>query len=417
MWVGFFLFFGFLSPAQAEVRFSVDTYLSHSDVSVYQDGVNPGNMVLELPHSKTDLDLRPELKLREGTWQAVLRPRLIESYRQVDKATGDETLTKSDPDITDAFVEKNWSGKFSTTVGLQVYQWGPAEFLNSSNPFSHFNPQQKNLLYKEKGRGLIRANYSFNKENNLVAAYEPISNQQGEWIAEDEFVAKGFLKYEKSWSGTLDAVGLSLGQAEKNNFFVGEYFSYHVTEGFSLYADLKQQKDNVNFRPVWNGTSYDMLEDEPHENRWSTLAVAGIRWEQVFDWRLEYIYNQAGYDADELDAAIQSASNILSPLYAQNAARFYRPGLELLGRNYLYSSFRLTDPAWIQNFSFYLRFLYSFQDESSSVQLEIEKSFFDAWTFYAGQSLSTFESHTIPGRSEFRLAQSDESFVGVKWSY
>jgi hypothetical protein len=124
-----------------------------------------------------------------------------------------------------------------------------------------------------------------------------------------------------------------------------------------------------------------------------------------------------GYDRTQLENALESASNYLSPKYPQNAVRFFKPGLEILGRNYLYTSFRWTDPAWIKDFSFYLRVLYSLQDESSQAQIEIEKSFFDSLTFYVGQNLSTFQSQTIPGLSEFRLAQSGESFAGLKWSF
>lgn len=404
--------------AYADVKLSLDAYLSYSDVTVSKDGINLNNQVLKLPHSKTQADLRGEFKFRETTWQTVVRPRFVSIYQQVENPLeGEKNVAKNEFDLTDAFIENNWTSQLSTTLGLQVYQWGPAEFLNSSNPFSHFNPQQKNLLYKEKGKGLVRANYSFDKENSLVLAVEPVSNQSGEWIAEDSFTPKGFIKYEKSWSGTLNAVGVSLGQGEQNNPLVGEYFSYYWSEEFSMYADLKHQKNHVHFEPVWNGTSYDMEKIEPTENRWSTLAVVGLRFEQTFDFRLEYIYNSVGYDREQLEAALEAASNYVSPRYLQNAVRFFKPGLEILGKNYLYSSFRLTDPEWIQNFSLYVRVLYSLQDESSQVQVEIEKSFLDALTVYVGQNLSTFQSQTIPGLSEFRLAQSGESFVGMKWSF
>ncbi len=401
----------------AEVRLSLDSYFSYSDVTIEKDGININNQVLELPHSKTQADLRAELKWRQPKWQTVIRPRFVSTIQKVESIEGEKTVTKNEPDLTDAFFELNWTSSFSTTVGLQVYQWGPAEFLNASNPFSHFNPQQKNMLFKEKGKALLRANYSFNKENSLVLAIEPVSNQAGEWIAEDTFVAKGFLKYEKSWSGTLNSVGLTAGQAEKNNPFFGEYFNYYFNETFSFYADIKHQKNHIHYEPVWDGSSYNMELLEPSENQWSTLAAVGFRFEQAFDLRFEFIYNSIGYDRTQLENALDSASNYLSPKYAQNAVRFFKPGLEVMGKNYLYTSFRLTDPEWIQNFSLYVRLLYSLQDESSQAQIEIEKSFYDSLTFYIGQNLTSFQSQTIPGLSEFRLAQSGESFAGIKWSF
>lgn len=417
MYWGIVFILGMAAQADAELRFSADTFLSRSDVTIEKQPLNPQNQILELPHSKTKLEIRPEVKWRSDTWQTVLRPRFTWIEQQVQKNSEALSSTKGTLDLTDAFVENNWSSKFSTTVGLQVFQWGSAEFLNASNPFSHVNAQQKNLLFKEKGRGLVRANYSLNKENSLVFAVEPISNQEPEWIAQDQFVAKGFVKYEKSWSGTFRAVGLTFGRAEKNNFFIGEYFNYELTEGFSMYADFKQQKEQVHFIPRFNGVGYDMEEADPTENPWASLGVIGLRYEGSFDLRLEYIYNSIGYDRSELKNAIASASNFLSPRYPQNASRFFKPGLELIGRQYFYSSFRVTDPAWFQNFSFYLRYLYSLQDDSSQLQIEFEKSFFDAWTLYAGQNLNSFRSQTWTDISEFRLAQSNESFIGLKWSY
>lgn len=401
----------------AKVTFSLDSYLSYSEAEIAQDGINVNNQVLELPHSKTQIDLRGELRWRQPTWQTLIRPRLLITQQKLESNYEEKTKSKSDVDLTDAFIEVNWGPRLSSTVGLQVYQWGPAEFLNSSNPFSHFNPQQKNLLFKDKGKALVRLNYSFNKENSLVLAFEPVSNLSGEWIAEDEFVTKGFIKYEKSWSGTLNSVGIVFGQAEKNNPFVGQYFSYYLSEIFSVYADFKQQQDYVHFEPVWNGLSYDMELSLPAKNKWPTLGVVGFRIEQGFDLRFEYIYNSAGYSREQLENAIESASNYFSSSYPKNAVRFFKPGLEILGKNYLYSSFRWTDPAWIKDFSFYLRVLYSMQDESSQAQIEIEKSFLGSLTFYVGQNLSSFQSRTVQGLSEFRLAQSNESFAGLKWSF
>ncbi len=411
----FYLFTVLINQASAETAYSADVYLSRNEADVPGLGVNPENRVLELPSNKTQIELRPTLRLREDSWQAIVRPQLWINSQEKTILNEKQKVSKNKFDITDAFLEKNWSSFISTTVGLQVYQWGPAEFFNASNPFSHTNSQQKNLLYKEKGRGLLRANISFNKENSLVVAVEPISNQEPEFIAEDTFATKGFVKYEKSWSGTLNSIGVTAGVAEKNNIFFAEYFNWAINDIFSLYADFKHQKDQVNYRPMVNGAFYDMVASDPDENQWATLGVAGVRIEHPIDIRFEYIYNSAGYDLDQTDEAIAAASNFFNPNYARNVRRFFRPGLEILGRQYFYTSFRLTDPALIQNFSFYLRWLHSFQDQTAQVQTEIEKSFFDSWTVYAGQTLGTFETHS--STSEFRLVQTGESFLGLKYSF
>ncbi len=401
--------------AAVELKISGDTFLSNVATDLNQESVNPGNQTLQLPRIKNQLEFRGEVKIRETKWQTVVRPQLWTAQQTRTVNFQDEKYTKNKFDLTDAFIEYNWNSYLATTVGLQVYQWGPSEFMNASNPFFHFNSNQKNLLYKEKGKALLRANISFNKENNLVIAVEPVSNQEPEWISDDAFTTKGFIKYEKSWSGTLNSVGFSAGVAEKSNFFVGEYFNWSANDIFSVYADMKQQKDLVNFEPVQNGSSFDLAQPENYKNRWSTLGVAGIRIEQSVDLRFEYIYNGAGYNLERTNQAVAAATNFISPNYAQNVRRFFRPGLELIGQKYFYTSLRVTDPIWIQNFSFYLRWLQSLQDRTSQVQVELEKSVLDAWTFYAGQTLGTFETRT--STSEFRLVQTGEAFLGLKYSF
>lgn len=413
----FFTMFLTSGFALSDAKFSLDAYFSMTDVKIQKNGINPNNQVLELPHSKSQVDIRPEVKWQEARWQTVVRPRLIQANQDTEVNQLSQTTSKTTFDLTDAFIENNWNSSLTTTIGLQVYQWGPAEFLNPSNPFSHFNPQQKNLMYKEKGRGLLRVNYSMTKQDTLVLAVEPVSNNTPEWIADDSFKPKGFLKYERSWPGTFNSIGITIGQGEKEVPFIGEYFSYSISEGTSIYADVKHQKHNMHYEPISNGLDYDMEIRQPYLDRWNTLAVLGVRFERAFDLRFEYIYNGAGYTEEQLENAVASASQYFSENYAQNARRFYRPGLEIMGQSYLYSSFRLMDPPWIKDFSFYLRWLYSMQDESSQVQLEFEKSFLDSFTLYAGQNLSQFQSQTLTNFSEFRLAQSDESFVGLRWSF
>ena len=403
------------TPTRADFRVSADTYFSNTATDLNKDSVNPGNQVLQLPQIKNQFEVRAEAKLREKNWQALIRPQLWISDQQREVNGLTEKISKNKIDLTDAFLEANWSSYFTTTLGLQVYQWGPSEFMNASNPFFHFNPSQKNLLYKEKGRGLVRANISFNKENSLVVAVEPASNQDHEWISEDQFTPKGFIKYEKSWSGTLNSVGISTGVAEKNNIFVGEYFNLAINDVFSFYADVKQQQNLVNYLPVKSGGGYDLLPPKDEKGRWANLGVVGFRIEQTVDLRFEYIYNEAGLNLQQKDEAIAAATNFFSARYAQNAQRFFRPGLELIGKQYFYTSLRVTDPPGLINFNFYLRWLQSMQDQTSQVQVEIEKSFLDAWTFYAGQTMGNFETKT--STSEFRTVQKGEAFLGLKYSF
>lgn len=408
-----FLFCFFLNISHAQFQMSYDFIASGQKNEIIDSEINPLNQVLNLPTDYYYLDLRSELKYRTRSNQVIVRPRW-EGYSQtiVNQATNKSVQNaKGRIDLTDAFVETTWGARFNTTLGLQVYQWGPAEFLNPSNALFHFNPRQRNLFYKEKGKALLRANWSLNKENIVVLAIEPISNNEPEWIEEDKFTSKFILKYEKSWLQTGNYFGLVAGSEEKSNFYVGEYFNWSPIEGFSIYADAKHPQYQQNFEPVFNGLAYDMERVNNPKNQWQTLAVAGLRWESNFDIRLEYIYNSMGYDKDKLLAARQSAANIFSTKYGQNLKRYLKSGLELLGQNYLYTSLRVNEPFDFKEFNFYTRYIYSMQDQSSQLQIEFDKSFLDSWTVFANQSL-TYGAEN----SEFRLLNAWQTTLGLKLS-
>ena len=402
-----------LNVSHADVRYSFDSYLSGQKSEIIDSTINPFNKVLGLSSEEIDLDLRPEIKWKTAKNQLVTRLRWLGKFQKITDLSDDKEKpnSKGELNLTDAFIESNWNRVLTTTVGLQVYQWGPAEFFNASNPFFHFRNQQKSLFYKEKGQVIVRSNLSLSKENNLVLAVVPVSNNESQWIEEDQFELKSFIKYELSWAGTSNNIGIVVGSEEKRNLFIGEYFNYSLFEGTAVYADIKHSQYKVNFEPVKNGPSYDMLEVKNLQDQWFTFGILGMRWETSFDLRFEYIFNTAGYDAEATKNAIQSASNQLSLNYLKNLKRFLKPGLELIGQNYLYVSLRVADPFNIKDFNFYLRDLYSVQDKSSQIQIESDKSFLDNYTLYASQTLTYGQDNT-----EFRLTNTWSFLIGLKYS-
>lgn len=374
--------------------------------------MNLSNQVLKLPEHEIDLDLRGELKWTRNSDLAVVRPRFLTSLKSVDYyPSQNETQTKTKLDLMDAFYEHYWNSEFSTTAGLQVYQWGPAEFMNASNPLFHFNPQQKSVINKDKGQALVRFNYSPDKNNSAVLAIEPVSNNEPEWMAEDRFVMKAVLKFERNWSDSANYLGLVMGSQEKSNFFVGEYGSYSPLDGLSFYADVKHSQNSENFEPVFNGTAYNLLPVESNSGNWPVLSVLGVRWEDKYDIRFEYIYNSAGFDLQALASAIAAAANPVSPQYLQNLRRFQRLGLELPGKNYVYLSYRVADPFKFKELNLYARYFRSMQDDSALAQFEFDKSFFDSLLVFSSFSYVSGELDT-----EFRLLNDWQFLAGVKWA-
>lgn len=407
--------FVFCFSAQAAFQYGFDVIASAQNSEVAESDINPSNQVFLLPVYEGVLDLRGDLKWTFRQTKIVVRPRWYGYAKHTENYLTKTEIeeAKGKIDLTDLFVETSWNSILTTTVGLQVYQWGPAEILSPSNLIFHFNARQRGLYYKEKGQVLIRANVSLNKEHSLVFIYEPLSNNEPEWKAESEFSSKGLLKYEKFWSGTNNYLGLIAGIEAEQNYFVGEYVNFVPYEGYAVYADLKQQQKAKNFTPVASGLAYDMqLAAGDSKKEWLTLAVVGFRFESNFDFRLEYIYNEAGFSKETLQKAFQAGANFFSARYSQNLTRFLKPGLELLGKHYIYSSIRIADPFDFKDYNFYSRIIYSLQDESSQASVEMDYSFLDAWTAFV-----SFNHSFGAINSEFAFLNNWQGSVGLKYSF
>lgn len=345
------------------------------------------------------LDQRAELKWLFNDAKIILRPRIV-SYSAPRK-------TDSDFNITDLFYERPLNDHAFTTVGLQVYQWGPAELLNPTNPFFHFNNQQRTLLYKEKGRALVRLNVNSDAENNFVLAIEPVSNNERHWIAEKKFKPQAALKYERQWANTRHFAGAVTGVSNDADYFIGEYGQYEFAEGATVYADIKQSMNKFFYEP-YQQSPFQRFREAERNNRFSTLGIAGLRYENDIDARVEYIYNSAGYDRDQFKQALM-ASRELSPYLPENLNRLFASGLELTTKNYIYVSLRKTEPFDIKDLSVFLRSLNSILDHSAVDQVEFDKSVTD-WANIFGQA-SFFRGDTD---TEFKLVNDWKASVGVR---
>lgn len=395
-----------------EFGFSYEAYLFGEQRDYADSIINIGNEVLNIPETGVFLDQRAEFKWLINDAKIIFRPRLV-SYQQnykTETTLKNDSKNDTDLNLTDAFYEQYIADRIFTTVGLQVYQWGPAEILNPSNPFFHFNTDQRSLVYKEKGKALLRLNWNAKSDYNFVFMVEPASNNEAHWIAEEKFKPQLAGKFETAWTGTRNFLGLALGIPDNADFFIGEYFQYEFTEGVSIYADAKHSANNLFYEPQDEGVFQRMLPSD-QDGTMSTLAVAGFRYEDNFDVRLEYIYNSAGYDQQKFDRALLASSQ-LSPYLVDNIKRFQKSGLELLSQNYVYFSLRKTDPFEIKDLSLFFRSLTSLMDNSGVEQFEFDKSVLD-WMNVFGQ-YSAFRGEQD---SEFKLLDDWKASVGVKAIY
>lgn len=395
------------------VKNTFETYLSAGAAQVSDSTLNPDNRRLSLMQKFASLDLRDDFSLsyRDDN-RLVLRPRILLNTGEAQHTNPQEakTISTGKIDLTDAFYESQLFPSFSVTLGLQVYQWGPAELLSPSNPIYHFNTSQRSFFYKEKGHVLARANLTWGNLS-LVALSEVASNNEAYWISEKKFSPQSLLKSEWRFENPSNYAGLVVGQQEQQHAFVGEYFVFYPTEAFSVYFDARHSQGITAYTPqLGSGGLYVMAEDELLQDQTITLATAGLRYEGPVDLRLEYISNQAGYTSAELKNAKLAVTQV-SPYLAANISRFYRSGLELPGANYLYASARFPDFWSLRDVNLYLRYLMSLQDSSGSFQINFDKVLTESLVGY-------FESSTAQGNRDDELALFNrwQIVTGIKWS-
>lgn len=413
-------FLGSLAKATADSNFnlhfdqSYETYFS-AQASTYQNTVlNPGNQYFQFPSEVGEIDFRPDWKFSFLKFhKLVMRPRyLLNSSRtRYTNPTSETNTARGKFELTDFFLEDQWADSLKTVVGLQVYQWGPAELINPSNPLFHFNNRQRGAFYKEKGQVLLRANLDWNKHWGQVFIFEPISNNEPEWVSRTNFVQKGLLKTEYRFDNPVNYMGLVVGREELQKSFFGEYLTVSPYEGFSLYTDARHTEGLIPYRPQGNIYAGYSLERNDAITSWYTLAVSGLRYEAVnYDLRLEYVYNEHGLNKEKFAQYLLTIQQ-LTPDLPNNLVAFAKPGLELLGQQYLYLSLRFPNLGKKEDMSLAFRIIGSVQDSSAVLQSDFDKNINDHLTAY-------LEAFTPSGAKETELNLFGQSFymVGLKWN-
>ncbi|MBX3041335.1 MAG: hypothetical protein KF789_11570 [Bdellovibrionaceae bacterium] len=412
----FFILLFAQSVARAELNLIGNIFVSYTGSGVVDDSAaNPGNRGAAVPDSLLIMEIRPEFHYRtESSLEFVLRSRHLGSYHETRLAGPDEHRSgvDGDSDLSDAFLGWGVTDTLSTTIGLQNYQWGPAEIASPSNVFFHFNNDQRSYYYKEKGRVLARVNWTPRPDWSFILIYEPMDNRQPNWVYDREFKPQSAFKIEKQFENPANSVALVAGNMEGRSDYVGEHFNWSPVEGYSLYADLRHQRNETHYKPVAAlGNFVHLTDTQAAEGNWATLAVVGFRFEGRTDFRQEFIYNQSGYDKDQWTQVNRSVTE-LSPYLLSNLSAFSQPGLELRSRSYSYTSIRIPDLGPRDTISVSARVLASLIQDSGALQLNYEQNLNDEMVLSAETTNFFGQKNT-----EFRLLKDHQYSIGLKYSF
>ncbi len=377
-----------------------------------ESAVNPEN-VLGVPDKTFVSEFRPNLKIGNNQIQFIVRPRVqFEATRVTTGPKDDEKVhdpeTTTDSQVNEAYGQWTVSDSVTFAYGRQSYQWGAAESLSPSNRMFHDTAAQRGILYEVKGKNIARLNLSAGKSFSTVfmTEYEENEDEDEEpFRAEEEFESTGLMKSEVSWHDGVDYFGIVVGGRQHGRGWIGEYFSINVPfiDGLSLYADASQQRGSDAWYPVETEATvqgpagpvpttivtYEQTGKEDDEVK--SLSVGGLKYDFVNGAivRAEYIYNQAGYSADERELAVdafESENPAQFTALVPNTARFLSPGLELPGRRFAYASLHFPDFFWLTDLTFYTRGTRSLTDGSTAGYLSFDYKIGDHGTLSASAS-------------------------------
>lgn len=392
-------------------KLEVNSAINYNQVS--ENNFNIGNRILEMPRESLVLLPRGEIRVvYQNKVRGILRPsyRLLGQRIEYKDPVEGKHGFYGKPDLTDAFIDFSLPKGFVFSVGKQSYQWGPSETQSPSNPLFHFERDAKSFLFQEVGKGFVKLNGGLSSTSTLTLLGEVFDNREPNWISEQSFSSKFLARYEKQFESSLNYFGLTAGQIEKQRSFVGEYWNWVLSDAISFYGDARQTQGANNYEPVLNAYGlYDMELAAESKSRYFTLSTLGLRWEGDWDIRLEWLYNEAGYNAEQMKNAL-SAGSTLAPNLVQNLRRISRSGLELLGKNYGYFSLRQPKFLSISDLTFFLRHFKSLQDGSSATQINLEGPLSDSTIGYLGSSFAAGQS-----LQEFTLADRVQILFGARW--
>jgi hypothetical protein len=310
--------------------------------------VNPENAVLAMPQASASTELRPDLRLERGAdLQLVARPRLllVGSKARVAGAWQEEQRDAT-VQWLELFGAWRLDERLAVAYGLQNFQWGPAELLSPSNRIFHETGFTRDPLYVVRGKHLVRVNVSSGRSLTAVLLAEVQPNGEEPFIAGAPFEPMAEAKVEWASPSGRGYLGVTGGAGRTRRGFFGEYGALSIGDGLSVYADAVHQAGSEAWVPVEAPGGAATFE---HPGRlWGlrTLVVGGVRYTFTggADLRLEYVFDEAGWDRTRLVLAERAAQAPPGPPPAvAPVVSWLRPGFELLGRQLAYASLALAD--------------------------------------------------------------------------
>jgi len=381
---------------------------------------NPDNQFYQLPNRTVLLEFRPEVQGTYKKYKLVLRPRgtVQDDFRDIPPlvpAPPGYIEPKPQKITSEAFLNEAYfagtpNSRWQYVLGLQNFQWGPAELASPSNPIFRDLGLSKTYFFETRGKGLLRANYSPSGQTTFIFIAEAFDNSVKRNASDPDFRQKGLMKVEFADASQTNYFGLVFSGNKDDAPEYGSYAHYEAFTGLTIYYDAHIGQGARLWIPVATEQGLVYAQDLIRDEELQSASLAGFRYvtEGNIDFRVEGFYETSAWTVKQRDLA--RAVLALAPTL-DNASIYLNPGSFFPGQKFAYVSARIPDIGPKDSFTLSLRDLYSLTDGTQATQASLDT--------YIGDSLLVSSGITYAvGKADGELTQGYtwRAFLTAAWT-
>lgn len=287
-----------------ENSWTTNLWFKASATELQKNALSSDQMMSATPKQSSGLLLQENFRTQKAAMQWVFRPsvEVKQDTYSLYPLQGTKKRSKADARINELFVQKDLNSQWIAALGMQNYQWGPAEFMSPSNPIFHLALDSQDATYQARGHTMLRLNYSPDGDWSFVSLFEFAKNEEKDFISGQGFTPKGLIKAEFRLPTPTDYIGISLGNEQMHDPFFGEYANFTFDETFSVYFDIKHTSVSRRFYPLVEYGQTPRMNLFSYQGSFYMLSVLGLRIElDDVDMRFEAISNELGFSETEFE--------------------------------------------------------------------------------------------------------------------
>lgn len=345
--------------------------------------LNPDNLLAKFPDNQLDFELRPDIFYKTDSLSLALKPRFVSEI--IEPATT-EQRTGADSWVNEGHIRYSLQDSLFLGISRENIQWGPSMLVSLSNPF--FLDNGRTNPYREiGGRDFVKLVKTFGSQWSLTL-FDNFSQGSDDFQLDD---LEDIIAIKMDYFGSSSETSFILSSAETEK--LGGYFKYVANDALMLYTEWELEKGSNGFFPVESSGyfSHEMKQIYIRDDKlfFSILAGASYTTRDGATIYFEQIYNDTGYENDELSAFFSLARNTsaeiesaggtvpeaLQQLFLMNFNR-----LRLIGRNYLFVQYLKPDVN--DSFDLALRMTVNNQDKSSQLVASVDYDYSDSIRFF-----------------------------------